>query len=217
MQRIGSRAQVMHGNAKMTGGGLKKRDLKYNKQGKIVSKKMSQRAKKEKRLQKAGYTTIKGQFGAVRSMKGGLLMVESIINNDLSTIADFLRKYKLIPHGLTSYIHSTNVINKSSVIKVLEKIRKNNQINIIKDQEEKLVYYIIKYWNNIINKFTANRFTANRSRENTTFGNDTLYLHNVPNLPNNKKIIESIANKIRRFETVNRSTAYVSESLTSSG
>ena len=32
---------------------------------------MSQRAKKEKRLQKAGYTTIKGQFGAVRSMRGG--------------------------------------------------------------------------------------------------------------------------------------------------
>ena len=64
MQRVGSRAQVMHGNAKMTGGGLRKKDLKYNKQGKIVSKKMSQRAKKEKRLQKAGYTTVKGQFGA---------------------------------------------------------------------------------------------------------------------------------------------------------
>jgi hypothetical protein len=71
MQRIGSRAQVMHGNAKMTGGGLKKKDLKYNKQGKIVSKKMSAMAKKEKRLQKAGYTTKKGQFGAVKIMKGG--------------------------------------------------------------------------------------------------------------------------------------------------
>ena len=71
MQRVGSRAQVMHGNAKMTGGGLRKKDLKYNKQGKIVSKKMSKLAKKEKRLQKAGYTTRKGQFGAVRSMKGG--------------------------------------------------------------------------------------------------------------------------------------------------
>ena len=59
MQRIGSRAQVMHGNAKMTGGGLRKKDLKYNKQGKIVSKKMSQRAKKEKRLQKAGYKRLK--------------------------------------------------------------------------------------------------------------------------------------------------------------
>ena len=71
MQRVGSRAQVMHGNAKQTTGGLKKKDLKYNKQGKIVSKKMSAMAKKEKRLQKAGYTTKKGQFGAVRSMRGG--------------------------------------------------------------------------------------------------------------------------------------------------
>ena len=71
MQRVGSRAQVMHGNAKMTGGGLKKKDLKYNKQGKIVSKKMSAMVKKEKRLQKAGYTTKKGQFGAVRVMRGG--------------------------------------------------------------------------------------------------------------------------------------------------
>ena len=71
MQRVGSRAQVMHGNAKQTGGGLKKKDLKYNKQGKIVSKKMSAMAKKEKRLQKAGYTTKKGQFGTVRTMRGG--------------------------------------------------------------------------------------------------------------------------------------------------
>ena len=30
MQRIGSRAQVMHGNAKMTSGGLMKKHLKYN-------------------------------------------------------------------------------------------------------------------------------------------------------------------------------------------
>ena len=69
MQRVGSRCQVMHGNAKMTGGGLKKKDLKYNKQGKIVSKKMSTLAKKK--LQKAGYTTKKGQIGSVRSMRGG--------------------------------------------------------------------------------------------------------------------------------------------------
>jgi len=60
MQRIGSRAQVMHGNAKQTGGGLKKKDLKYNKQGKIVSKNMSTRA---------GNTTKKGQFDVVRSMR----------------------------------------------------------------------------------------------------------------------------------------------------
>jgi hypothetical protein len=65
-QKIGSRAQVMHGTAKMTGGGLQKKDLKYNKHGKIVSKKLSAIAKKENRLQKAGWTTIEGQFGAMQ-------------------------------------------------------------------------------------------------------------------------------------------------------
>lgn len=65
-QKTGSRAQVMHGTAKMTGGGLKKKDLKYNKHGKIVSKKLSAIAKKEKRLEKAGWTTIEGQFGAMQ-------------------------------------------------------------------------------------------------------------------------------------------------------
>ncbi len=41
MQRVGSRAQVMHGTAAMTGGGLTKSDLKYNKYGRIVSRKKS--------------------------------------------------------------------------------------------------------------------------------------------------------------------------------
>ena len=67
--KIGSRAQVMHGTAKMTGGGLRKKDLKYNKHGKIVSKKVSSMARKEKRLQKAGYMTQKGQFGTIRNME----------------------------------------------------------------------------------------------------------------------------------------------------
>ena len=70
MLRVGSRAQVMHGNAKITGGGLRKKDLTYNKAGKIVSKKMSKMAKKEMRLQKAGYITTKGVFG-VKKMSGG--------------------------------------------------------------------------------------------------------------------------------------------------
>lgn len=35
---IGSRAMVMHGNAKHTSGGLTKKDLAYNKWGRIVSK-----------------------------------------------------------------------------------------------------------------------------------------------------------------------------------
>ena len=63
-QTTGSRAQVMHGTAKHTSGGLTKSQLKYNKQGKIVSKKASALAKKNNRLVKAGYVTTKGVFGS---------------------------------------------------------------------------------------------------------------------------------------------------------
>ena len=63
---VGSRAQVMHGTAHHTAGGLTKGDLKYNKYGRIVSRKKSQKAKKDKRLEKAGYKTRKGKFGAIK-------------------------------------------------------------------------------------------------------------------------------------------------------
>ena len=66
---IGSRAQVMHGTANKTSGGLTKSQLKYNKQGKIVSRKASALAKKNNRLVKAGYKTYKGVFGV--NMSGG--------------------------------------------------------------------------------------------------------------------------------------------------
>ena len=57
---VGSRAQVMHGTAKKTSGGLTKNQLKYNSSGKIVSKKASALAKKNNRLVKAGFVTRKG-------------------------------------------------------------------------------------------------------------------------------------------------------------
>jgi hypothetical protein len=62
----GSRAQVMHGTAYKTSGGLKKSDLLQNKNGRIVSRKKHATAKKERRLVKAGYGTKKGHFGAVK-------------------------------------------------------------------------------------------------------------------------------------------------------
>ena len=43
---VGSRAQVMHGTADHTSGGLKKSDLKYNEYGKIVSKAASAAGRK---------------------------------------------------------------------------------------------------------------------------------------------------------------------------
>lgn len=47
VKTVGSRASVFHGNAKHTSGGLEKRDLKMSKNGSIVSKKNSARAKRK--------------------------------------------------------------------------------------------------------------------------------------------------------------------------
>lgn len=66
MKTFGSRAEVFHGNALKTTGGLKKKDLVKNKHGEIVSKKKHLTAKKEKRLQKYGYFAVKGKFGFVK-------------------------------------------------------------------------------------------------------------------------------------------------------
>ncbi len=69
MKRVGSRAQVMHGTAHHTSGGLTKKDLKMNKWGRIVSKAKSAKAKKENRLAKMGFKTQKGKFGVVKTGK----------------------------------------------------------------------------------------------------------------------------------------------------
>jgi hypothetical protein len=69
MPVIGSRAEVMHEKADRTAGGLTKADLKYNKWGRIVSRKKSMKAKKENRLVKMGYKTRKGKFGLVPTKK----------------------------------------------------------------------------------------------------------------------------------------------------
>ena len=65
-QLIGSRAQVFHGTAYKTEGGLTKSDIIMNKNGRIVSRKKHVTAKREKRLEKHGYFAKKGTFGYVK-------------------------------------------------------------------------------------------------------------------------------------------------------
>jgi len=66
---IGSRAQVYHGKAHHTQGGLTKKNLMMNKWGRIVSVLKHKTAKREKRLEKAGYFTQKGKWGYVKKEK----------------------------------------------------------------------------------------------------------------------------------------------------
>jgi hypothetical protein len=63
---FGSRTQVHNGNAYKTAGGLTSSDLIMNKHGRIVSALKHKTAKKEKRLEKAGYFAEKGKFGFVK-------------------------------------------------------------------------------------------------------------------------------------------------------
>ena len=63
---IGTRAQVWHGTAYKTSGGLRKKDLLQNKHGRIVSAKKHATEKNLKRLEKAGYKPKKGEFVAMR-------------------------------------------------------------------------------------------------------------------------------------------------------
>jgi hypothetical protein len=62
----GSRAQVWHGTAYKTPGGLLKSNLMMNKHGRIVSKRKHTTAKRDKRLVKAGFLTKKGTFGFIK-------------------------------------------------------------------------------------------------------------------------------------------------------
>lgn len=69
----GSRAEVFHGTAHKTSGGLLKSHLLQNKWGRIVSRRKSLHGKKHNNLKKYGWTAKKGKFGAVRikSKRGG--------------------------------------------------------------------------------------------------------------------------------------------------
>jgi len=63
---FGSRIQVLRGSAYKTAGGLLAEDLMMNKHGRVVSVLKHKTAKKERRLEKAGYFTKKGKFGFVK-------------------------------------------------------------------------------------------------------------------------------------------------------
>lgn len=70
MQTIGTRAQVWHGTAKKTSGGLTKTNLMKNKHGRIVSRRKHASGKKTiKNLKKLGYVAKKGEFKLFRKGK----------------------------------------------------------------------------------------------------------------------------------------------------
>lgn len=75
MKASGTRAQVWHGTAKHTSGGLHKHNLMMNKHGRIVSRRKHAAGKRSiKRLAQLGYKAKKGIFTLFRrgKMNGGM-------------------------------------------------------------------------------------------------------------------------------------------------
>ena len=67
---VGTRAQVWHGTARHTSGGLTKSNLLRNKRGRIVSRRRHTLAKRKNVLKKAGYIPCKGSFHLFRQSDG---------------------------------------------------------------------------------------------------------------------------------------------------
>ncbi len=68
IHNIGSRAEVFHGNARKTSGGLTKKDLIRTSRGRIVSAKKHAHAKKHNNLLKHGYGYRPGVFGPLKKI-----------------------------------------------------------------------------------------------------------------------------------------------------
>ena len=139
MRKIGSRAQVMHGNARMTGGGLRKKDLKYNKRGKIVSKKASKAAKKSNNLVKAGYVTKKGEFGTINVKDGGMF-------------------HRMKTHNVINMLYETvNNSSKANIIfRKLMRIIKKSEKGLFAHSIEKKIDKIGRLFNGIESHMTYN-------------------------------------------------------------
>ena len=121
--KIGSRSQVMHGSAKITSGGLSKKDLKYNKNGKIISRKASNSAKKRINKKKGGDgTSSKDIFYKYRNLVlNNLKKLKWIINGRNKLKKYIYREISFINHAYK---------NKSQIIKAcIDEINKTPGIN----------------------------------------------------------------------------------------
>ena len=126
MKKFGSRSSVMHGNSLMTAGGLRKKDLKYNKHGKIVSKKLSMIAE------------IRMDGGASHEMRYTIM-------HEMEKLTKWVKdkKWKIIEGRLNISEWSTNII-KDYPAKENKKHKRLETFNIFEE-------YIKKYFTHSLN------------------------------------------------------------------
>jgi hypothetical protein len=121
----GNRTEVMNGLAEKTGGGLRKKDLKYNKFGKIVSKRMSAIAKKENRLQKGGarddYQKRITLIREIEHIVNNIGKIEDIVNEiETLSIYEFKEIINTLEDSLKYFYYFKN-INKEEIHELAKK------------------------------------------------------------------------------------------------
>ena len=140
MKRIGTRLQVMREIAKQTGGGLQKKDLKYNKYGKIISKKVSIKAKKayykqsgrNEKLFKLSLMTLMKNYIDSR-FKDKEIKYFNSRNNTFKKLKQIFNSYdierKIPPERRLKIFNETFEELKSQYVKTCKTCTLNNPIN----------------------------------------------------------------------------------------
>ena len=127
-KRIGSRFEVINGKAIQTSGGLKKKNLKYNKLGKIVSKKASKSAKKSNNL---------GKFLGLSRKTGGGCIGKPFENIN----KDFSKKYITLCKKFKE-IKNKSEFNFDDFDLFIRKLFSNNYNVIIEENNNILLKYL---------------------------------------------------------------------------
>ena len=197
MKRVGSRLQVMRGTAKQTGGGLRKRDLKYNKHGKIVSKKVSTIAKKN--LKKGGYKIKNMIGGGEYDIFYQLNAKSKWVNGKLKIIFNgpiLDEEYSILIGDYHIYFHNTNLIMNPPRKKF--GMSRNYRVNIIDTSKSKIIK--IAFNNDTTKQAFINEFmdTLNSIKK----------LHNYYNTANAERRAAAADNDARRAAQIEQNRIY---------
>ena len=160
--KVGSRKQVMNGIAMKTGGGLTKKDLKYNKYGKVISIKMSKIAKKRyKNNQKGGvyYTRNPLRHSSSRHLSSRHLSSKN--SSSENTALSKLKKDIDNLEKKNNEIRKNFNKKKSELIKEMKKKKKSIRFNDISGKKRNEALKSVEAFALDSNKKLNNSFSSN--------------------------------------------------------
>jgi hypothetical protein len=149
-KNIGTRLQVMRGSAKKTSGGLIKKDLTYNKRGKIISKKKS--------IQSGGGLSLKCSRLSENKCNSSYMLTRSGLQ-DCKYFYDFKQHSCRCGKKQDYRIECASLSNNFKNSEFFDKLNKQNVktiIDFLKSLQDTYVIYYIEFFKNII--MYSNRF-----------------------------------------------------------